>query len=45
MTEYKVIASDYDGDEYELVGYDLDDLYEQCDRNGWDVDDVIEYLV
>lgn len=45
MTEYTVIAVDYDGDEYELIGYDLEDLYEQCDRNCWDVLDVIEYLI
>lgn len=45
MTEYKVIALDYDNNEYTITGLDYDELMEQCDRNGWDVLDVIEYLV
>jgi len=45
MTEYKVIALDFDNTEHILTGFDYDDLMDVCDANGWDVLDVIEYLV
>ena len=45
MTEYKVIAIDFDNTEHILTGFDYDDLMELCDMYMWDVIDVIEYLV
>ena len=45
MTEYKVIAIDWDNEQYIVVGTDYDDLMDFCDENGWDVLDVIEYLI
>lgn len=45
MTEYKVIAIDYDNEQYIIIGTDYDELMEYCDMNCWDVLDVIEYLV